>query len=64
MNMRVHVVPDDYMALPCEVSFAQELRLPGYDCKYMTDAQAALARIELNGYTGYDFSNFSLEKKS
>jgi hypothetical protein len=64
MDMRVHVVPDDCMALPCEVSFAQELRLPGYDRQYMTNAQAALARMELNGYTVHDFSGFMLENKS
>lgn len=63
MNMRVHVVPDDCMALPCEVSFAQELRLPFYDRQYMTNAQAALARIELNGYTAHDFSSFMLENE-
>ena len=61
LNMRVHIVPDDCMALPCEVSFAQELRLPGYDMQYMTNAQSALASIELNGYTAHDFSNFTLE---
>lgn len=64
MNMRVHVVPDDCMALPCEVSFAQELRLPGYDRQYMTNEQSALARMELNGYTVHDFSGFMLENKS
>lgn len=64
MNMRVHVVPDDCMALPCEVSFAQELRLPGYDWQYMTNEQAILARAELNGYTVHDFSDFMMESKS
>lgn len=56
-NMRIHVVPDNFMALPCEVSFAQELDLPGYTRQYMTSEQTMLMEFERRGYTTYDFSN-------
>ena len=62
-NMRVHIVPDDSMSLPAEVSFAQELELPGYMDGYMTDDQAMLARFERNGFRAYDFSGTVLEGK-
>ena len=59
-GMRIHVVPDNFMALPCEVSFAQELDLPGYMRQYMTSEQAMLMEFERSGYTTYDFSNCSI----
>ena len=61
-NMRVHIVPDEYITIPFEVSCAQELILPFYDNGFRA-RRARLMQEKFSGYTAIDFKNrFALPK--
>jgi len=55
-NMRVHIVPDEYITIPFEVSCAQELILPFYDHGFM-ERRARLLEEKFKSYTAIDFQN-------
>lgn len=55
-NMRVHIVPDEYITIPFEVSCAQELILPFYDNGFR-DRRARLMQERFSRYAAIDFQN-------
>jgi len=62
-NMRVHIVPDEYITIPFEVSCAQELILPFYDHGFI-ERRARLMQEKFSRYTAIDFQNrFALPER-
>lgn len=55
-NMRVHVVPDEYLPIPFEVSCGMEMILPT-DMAYIESRRRRLAEHYSSKYASIDFAN-------
>ena len=55
-NMRVHIVPDEYLPIPFEVSCGMEMILPT-DMAYIERRRRRLAEHYSNKYASIDFAN-------
>ena len=55
-NMRVHVVPDEYLPIPFEVSCGMEMILPT-DTGYVERRRRRLAEYYSSKYASIDFAN-------
>ena len=55
-NMRVHIVPDEYLPIPFEVSCGMEMILPT-DMAYIARRRMKLAEYYSSKYASIDFAN-------
>lgn len=55
-NMRVHIVPDEYLPIPFEVSCGMEMILPT-DMAYIESRRRSLAEHYSSKYAAIDFAN-------
>lgn len=55
-NMRVHIVPDEYLPIPFEISCGMEMILPT-DMAYIARRRMKLAEYYSSKYASIDFAN-------